>query len=176
MTIDVEPPQSVVYVKIGGKLFQNFQVSQHNATTKSVRFDWSTKDVDVTLPHYRVVYPCVVKFKNFDEVYTRLFKTFPPLERKKGKSCGQNVTYQYLVALLYCFLSPCQTGEIERNKRLKISLSSIWRFVKLKKLVTGRSFLGFSLGIFKIVEAGLDVHFSTHKFLRFCPFLDQKVT
>ena len=69
VSIEVVPPVPVEFVKIGGQIFKDFHMTSHEeGAGYTIDFDLTREDNEMTSPSYRVVYPCSVMFRDFQEV------------------------------------------------------------------------------------------------------------
>ena len=72
VNIDVEPPQDIIYVKMGGRRHETF----YNDGTTGCSFVWSTQGMKETERKYRTILPCAIKFKEFKELQFELLSKF----------------------------------------------------------------------------------------------------
>ena len=69
VSIEVVPPVPMTFVKIGGQIFRDFHMTSHEEDTGyTIDFDWTREENEMTSSSYRVVYPCSVRFRDFQEV------------------------------------------------------------------------------------------------------------
>ena len=89
VSVEVEPALQVAYMKLGGKKHEAIPMPNIHGqdTGKSTHtFVWSTKRIKTTESKYRVIFPCLIKFKGSgDEVSFDMMVKF--YDASEGAGC-----------------------------------------------------------------------------------------
>ena len=78
IVLEVRPPQDLVIVRIGDRMYRKFEKSTDSKKMERAiyKFTWSTNRIRVTERKHRSILPCFIKFAHCDEIQFDIFVKF----------------------------------------------------------------------------------------------------